>query len=148
MAAETVGGSDPALRAGAAVVSGGGEPCPATGLWSACAAFERLDRAGLAPRRDSTTATEPPLTASGILLRIGRSELELYVYPDIAARERDEATLERDKYLAGDKPVGMTSQPTLIHSANLLVILHSRNDHQRERVFDAITAGPPQPAKP
>lgn len=122
--------------------------CPATGLWSQCAVFERLDRAGLAPQRDSAAPTEPPLTAPGARLRIGRSELELYVYPDIAAREREEATLQRDTYLAGDAPIGMQSQPTLIRSANLLVILHSRNDHQRERVFDAITAGPPQPAKP
>jgi hypothetical protein len=32
----------------------------------------------------------------------------------------------------------------LIRNANLLAILHSRNDHQRERVSDALTAGPPQ----
>jgi hypothetical protein len=148
MAAETLGALDPAPRAAAAGERVTTAPCPATGLWSACAVFERLDRAGLAPRRDSTAATEPPLTRSGTLLRIGRSELELYVYPDVAAREREEATLERGKYIAGDKPVGMESRPTLIPSANLLVILHSRNDHQRERVFDAITAGPPQPAQP
>lgn len=109
---------------------------------------ERLERAGLAPRVDSSRATEPPLTPAGTLVRIGASELELYIYPDAPSREREEAKLDRSKYLDYTAPVSMRPQPTLIHSANLIAILHSRNDHQRERVADAITAGPPQPPKP
>jgi hypothetical protein len=132
----------------AALSPGGNASCPATGLWSVCAVTERIERAGLAPRVDSLGATEPPLTPRGTLLKIGRSELELYVYTDVAAREREQRTLDREKYLAAESPVGIKSQPTLIHSANLIAILHSRNDHQRERVSDAISAGPPQPAKP
>jgi hypothetical protein len=38
----------------------------------------------------------------------------------------------------------MRAEPTLIASENLLAILRSRSDHQRERVSDALTAGPPQ----
>lgn len=109
---------------------------------------ERLDRAGLAPRIDSASVSESPLTPRGTLLRVGNSELELYVYPDTPARERDQAKLDRGRYLASDAPISMRVQPTLIHSANLIAILHSRNDHQRERVADAITAGPPQPTSP
>jgi len=119
--------------------------CPATGKWSDCAVFERLDRAGLAPRRDSVPATEPPLTISGTTLRVGTSELEIYVYPDAASRARDEARLDRAKYVDYAAPLSMQAQPTLIRSENLIAILHSRNDHQRERVSDALTAGPPQP---
>lgn len=122
--------------------------CPATGSWSPCAVLERLDRAGLAPRADSMAVTEPPLTRRGILVRIANSELELYLYPDVASRERELRLLDRARYVAFDAPVTMQSQPTLIYSANLIVILHSRNDHQRERVADAITAGPPQPPRP
>jgi hypothetical protein len=121
-------------------------PCPPTGKWSECAVVERLDRAGLAPRLDSAAATESPLGPKGTLLRVGNSELELYIYPDVAARERDQAKLDRRKYLGHDAPISIRVQPTLIPSDNLLAILHSRNDHQRERVADAITAGPPQPA--
>ena len=124
------------------------EACPATGLWSACAILERLDRAGLAPRADTAAATEPPLAQHGALVRLGRSELELYVYPDAASREQDQRKLDRKKYLLSDAPSGMEAQPTIISSANLIAILHSRNDHQRERVSDAIAAGPPQPLKP
>jgi hypothetical protein len=122
--------------------------CPATGQWAECSIFERLDRAGLAPRKDSAGAAEAPLTPKGLLLRVGNSELELYIYPDIPAREREEGRLDRTKYLEYPAPVGMTPLPTLIRSANLIAVLHSRNEHQRERVTDAITAGPPQPSRP
>lgn len=122
--------------------------CPATGNWAECSVFERLDRAGLAPRRDSAGATEPPLSLKGFLIRIGNSELELYVYSDAGAREREEAKLDRTKYLEYPAPLTMRTQPTLIRSANLIAVLHSRNEHQRERVTDAITAGPPQPTQP
>lgn len=80
-----------------------------------------------------------------MLLRVGASELEIYIYPDVAAREREQGKLDRAKYVGYAAPLSMRPQPTLIHSANLIAILHSRNDHQRERVADAITAGPPQP---
>lgn len=110
--------------------------------------IERLERAGLAPRVDAAASTEDPLTQRGTLIRVGRAELEIYVYADPAARERDQARLDARKYLAGDAPIGAVTQPTLIHSANLIAVLHSRNEHQRERVFDAIMAGPPQPPTP
>jgi hypothetical protein len=119
--------------------------CPATGKWSECAVLERLDRAGLAPRRDSAAVTELPLTVRGILLHVGASELELYFYPDVKSREGEEAKLDRTKYVDYAAPLTIHKEPTLIHSANLIAILHSPNDHQRERVADAITAGPPQP---
>ena len=123
-------------------------PCPATGLWAECSVFERLDRAGLAPRRDSAPASEPPMTTRGELLRFGRGELEVYVFADAATREREEARLDRDKDVLPSASLGMRPLPTLITSSNLLAILHSRNEHLRERVADALTAGPPQPAQP
>jgi len=93
---------------------------------------------------------EPPLTATGSRLLVGGgpSELELYVYLDEASRQRDQARLNRANYVDYAAPMPMRPLPTLIPSVNLIVILHSRNDHQRERVADAITAGPPQPPRP
>jgi len=100
---------------------------------------------GLAPVRDSQPVTEPPLSFPGILLHVGRGDLELYIYESATARERDQARLDRNKYLVYPAPLQMQPVPTLITSANLIAILHTRNDHLRERVSDAITAGPPQP---
>lgn len=117
--------------------------CPATGLWTRCAVVERLDRAGLAPQVDSAAVQEPGLGVPGFLVRLGRGELEVYLYPDVASRERAQAALDRAKYLEYQNPVSMAEQPTLIVSGNAIAVLHSRNDHQRERVGDAITAGAP-----
>ena len=121
-----------------------GAPCPATGVWAPCNVFDRLDRAGLAPRHDTTTVALPPLSPRGSQLLVGNAKLQLYVYPDVRTREREQGLLDKTKYVSFDAPT-MQSQPTLIHNANLIAILFSRNDHLRERVSDAITAGPPQP---
>ena len=136
------------VAAGSVAAAPGKPACPPTGLWSACAITERLERAGLVPRADSAPVNEPPLTARGTTLVLGNAQLELYVYPDVRARERDAARLEPSRYLEYAAPVSMQQLPTLIQSANLIAILHSRNDHQRERVGDALTAGPPQPSRP
>jgi hypothetical protein len=131
-------GSTGAARAGATPV------CPATGAWQLCNIIERLDRAGLAPRQEPGGVVEAPLSASGVAILLGRSELRVFLYADRVARERDQAKLDSTKYVAASEPLSMQAEPTLITSENLLAILRSRSDHQRERVFDALTAGPPQ----
>jgi hypothetical protein len=118
--------------------------CPATGAWQLCTVVERLERAGLAPRQDPDPVREGPLSASGVAIMLGRSELRVFLYADRAARERDQARLDSTRYAAATEPLSMRAEPTLIASENLLAILRSRNDHQRERVSDALTAGPPQ----
>ena len=110
--------------------------------------MERLDRSGLAPRVDSTPADEAPLTAPGILIHLGSSEVELYLYPDQDARERAQRALDRTRYVAYDAGQSIRAEPTLITSVNMIAILHSTSSKQRERVSDAITAGPPQPTRP
>lgn len=120
--------------------------CQANGRWSECAVFQALDRAGLAPRHDSASGaiTLPPLAQSGTRLLLGGSELDVFVYADAGARERDEGRLDRSKFIeASDEPT-LRGEATLIRNVNLLAVLRSRNDHQRERVSDALSAGPPQ----
>ena len=39
----------------------------------------------------------------------------------------------------------MLSRATVIQNDNLLALLYSKNEQQRERVSDALMAGPPQP---
>jgi hypothetical protein len=131
-------GASGAARAGAKPL------CPATGAWQLCSVVERLDRAGLAPRQDLRPVREAPLSAPGVPILLGKSELRIFLYADRVARERDQARLDSTKYVAASKPLSMQAEPTLIASENLLAILRSRNDHQRERVSDALTAGPPQ----
>ena len=118
--------------------------CPPTGRWTRCGIVDRLDRAGLAPQEDSTTvATEPPLEAKGFVVRLSRAEAEVYLYEDASARRGDQRRIEKARYLEYGEAGSMQTLPTLIANSNAIVVLHSRNDHQRERVGDAITAGPP-----
>ena len=128
-------------------VSAVGPVCPPTGLWKSCSIFERLDRSGLAPIRDSAGVVNQSLSPRGERLKIGRGELELYIYESASAREAEQARLDASKYVVYPAPLPMQPVPTLVTSANLIAILHTRNDHLRERVSDAITAGPPQPPK-
>jgi hypothetical protein len=130
--------------AGAARERASAPACPATGAWQLCSVVERLDRAGLAPRQQEGGVREEPLSPTGVAILLGRSELRVFVYGDRAARERDQAKLDAAKYVTAAQPVSMRAEPTLITSENLLAILRSRSDHQRERVSDALTAGPPQ----
>ncbi len=151
--AMSCGGGDGQKGAAPAAASGTGAgagkpPCPHTGLWSPCVVTERLASAGLAPRDTSPGADAPALAVRPLALMLNRAELDLYIYADKGARERDMVHLDSTSYVSADAALSMKQEPTLIASANLLAILHSRNDHQRERVNDALTAGPPQPARP
>lgn len=122
--------------------------CPRTGRWARCHLIKRLELAGLAADTSHEGVTEPPLTVDGTELRVRNATMELYFYPDRAARERDQARLDRSRYLEADQPPEPRHKPTLVTSENLLVVLDTRNQRQRERITLAITAGPPQPPVP
>lgn len=124
--------------------------CPATGQWAECSVLYRLERAGLAPHADSTaTPAEKALTGRPLLLKIGlTASLELYFYPDSTARVADAKKLDRTQFVVPGAQQTIKRERTLIENANLIGLLTSINDHQRERVADALTAGPPQASKP
>ncbi|HMC54222.1 MAG TPA: hypothetical protein VKH19_03550 [Gemmatimonadaceae bacterium] len=107
--------------------------------------MERLDRSGLAPRADPASVTVAPFAVAARKVHVGASDMDVMIYANVATRERDERMLDRSLYVEYDAPLGMKPLPTIIRSANLIAVLHTRNDHLRERVSDAITAGPPQP---
>lgn len=77
-------------------------------------------------------------------MRVGSAELLLFLYPDSVTRIADEAGLDAERYVDPSQSPTMRNEATLIRSDNLLAILRSRNETQRERIALAITAGPPQ----
>lgn len=124
--------------------------CPADGRWHPCSVQARLEQAGLAPRLagdTSDTVSERRLTVRGTAFTVGRGELVLFFYPDRAARERDQARLDASDYVVWPRDPTSRGQRTLIVSENLLALLESSSSRQRERIRNAITAGPPQPAQ-
>lgn len=135
-------------RAESPAATTGGSTCPATGYWAKCSVLYRLERAGLAPHVDSTaTPEEKSLSGSSFIVKIGSvARLEVFLYADSAARAADEKKLDKSKLVSATAPQTILRERTLIENANLVGLLSSINDHQRERVSDALTAGPPQPA--
>ena len=124
--------------------------CPQTGTWAECSVVYRLERAGLAPKIDSTAKpAEQALGGTPLMLKIGLSaRLEVHLFPDSAARLSASSKLDRRDFVSGTSPQTIRRERTLIESANLLGLLTSINAHQRERVSDALVAGPPQPEQP
>ena len=107
----------------------------------------RLERSGLAPRLDSAAKPERvSLRGEAFVVKIGRlALLDVFLYRDSAARIADEQVLDRSEFVAPGVPQTIRRERTLIETANLVALLTSLNDHQRERVSDALTAGAPQP---
>ena len=132
----------------------GDSACPQNGLWAQCSVLYRLERAGLAPRLDSTGKVEEKSigrgagegAATSFVVNIGlRARLEVFLYGDSAARIADETHLDRKQFVNGTQEQTILRERTLVENANLVGLLTSINAHQRERVSDALTAGPPQP---
>ena len=134
--------------AAVAAASPGDTSCPATGYWAKCSVLYRLERAGLAPHLDSpVTPEEKSLSGNSFVVKIGSiARLEVFLYADSAARIADEKKLDKSKLVSATAPQTIERERTLIENANLVGLLTSINDHQRERVSDALTAGPPQPS--
>jgi hypothetical protein len=124
--------------------------CPSTGAWAECSVIYRLERAGLAPKVDSTAnPQDAALGGTPLMLKIGLSaRLELHLYPDSASRRTAAAKLDRTDLVSGTATQTIKRERTLIESANLIGLLTSINAHQRERVSDALVAGPPQAEQP
>lgn len=133
-----------AAAAASAVASAApAEPCPATGHWQPCAVKKRLEMTGLAPR-DSAIADTVKLGPKPTVYVAGGSAIAVYLFPDSASRRRAAATLDTTKFIAPDAALTMRHEATAIQNDNLLAILYTQRDQQRERVSDALMGGPPQ----
>lgn len=130
----------------ATATPGAGPMCQRSGHWSECTVRIRLDQSGLAPQSGADKLGDlPQLAPKPITLTIGNAAVAYYLYPDTASRRAAAATLDKTRFIPQTQPVSMKNETTLIENDNVLLLLFSKNEHQRERVADAITAGPPQP---
>lgn len=119
------------------------EPCPATGHWQPCAVKKRLEMTGLAPR-DSVISDTVRLGPTPTVYVAGGSAIAVYIFPDSTSRHNAAATLDSTKFIAAEAALTMRHEATTIQNDNLLAILYTQRDQQRERVSDALMGGPPQ----
>lgn len=141
------GVSDTLVSQQTATAAGGGAPtCQRTGHWSECTVRIRLEQSGLAPQSGTDKLGDlPTLDVKPVTLTLGSAGVAFYLYTDTVSRRAAALSLDTARYIAQTRPLSMKSETTLIQNDNVLVLLFSKNEHQRERVSDAITAGPPQP---
>jgi hypothetical protein len=119
------------------------EPCPPTNHWQQCSVKKRLEMTGLAPR-DSVIADTVKLGVTPTVYVAGGSALAVYLFPDSSARRRAAGSLDTTKFRAPDASLTMRHEVTAIQNDNLLALLYTLRDQQRERVSDALMAGAPQ----
>jgi hypothetical protein len=123
----------------------GDTSCPATGLWSMCSVYKSIERAGLNAHRDlAKEVHEEPLTVAGTELPVARGEILVFLYADSGSRARDEAKLDKAAFIRPVDQPGIKRERTIVHSANLLVLVNVLNSLGRERIMNALMAGPPQ----
>jgi hypothetical protein len=98
-------------------------------LWNKAEVVRRLEEAGLVVTDSGKTVHNAALKLEGEELGVSGGQLEIYVYPDDAARERGGAGLDTTT-----KGLPSIYNPKYIISGNLIAILHTPKDRLAERV--------------
>lgn len=104
-------------------------------LWNKAEVVRRLEEAGLVVTDSGKKVRNPGLKTEGEELGVSGGQLEIYVYPDDASRERDAAGLDTTR-----KGLPSIYDPKYIISGNLIAILHTPKDRLAERVRLVLTS--------
>jgi hypothetical protein len=98
-------------------------------LWNKAEVVRRLEEAGLVVTDSGKKARNPSLQLEGDELEVCGGQLEIYIYPDDATREKGGAGLDTTT-----KGLPSIYNPKYIISGNLIAILHTPKDRLAERV--------------
>jgi hypothetical protein len=104
-------------------------------VWNKAEVVRRLEEAGLVVTDSGKKVRNPALKAEGEELGVSGGQLEIYVYPDDAARESDAAGLDTTR-----KGLPSIYDPKYIISGNMIAILHTPKDRLAERVKLVLTS--------
>jgi hypothetical protein len=121
--------------------------CPRTGLWALCSVERRLGQSGFVVRRINGQAPRRPgFSVQPAAYTLGRSRLEVFIYPSESAVAADVAKLDT----ATAAPRGAQNPwpfftPTFVRSGNLVAVFLTESETQAERLTLALAAGAPQP---
>jgi hypothetical protein len=120
-------------------------PCPATGQWAECSVEQRMKRAGLVARRiEGSSAPRAAFSVRPAAYALGRdSRLEIFLYPSRAALARDIEKMDTIKVAPRGGAEAWSTPPVLIRSVNLAAVLLTHDAREADRLYLALTAGPP-----
>jgi len=107
---------------------------------------KRLVQAGFVVNRgDNPGPARPGFSVRPALYTLGKSRLEVFVYPTESAASADVARLDTLVAAPRGSRNAWNVPPTFVRSANLLAVYLTENATQAERLMLALTAGAPQP---
>jgi len=118
-------------------------------MWALCSVETRLVQSGFVVRRleSETPRRRAGFSVMPVLYTLGRTRLEVFIYPSQSAVSADVAKL--DTVFASPRgsrtPWGVGIIPTFVRSGNLAAVFLTDNPTQAERLTLALTAGAPQP---
>jgi hypothetical protein len=118
------------------------ESASAQTQWDLAAVEATLQAAGTHPVYAAEPVRQPFMRVPGTLFSLGASEIQIYVYPDEAARLHDTHALDPHLVAPPHMMITWRMPPTLIVSGNLAAILLTRDAALRDRVHHAL-AHPP-----
>ena len=118
--------------------------CPATGRWALCSVEKRLRRAGfVVTKLESEEPVRPGFSVKPDVYKLGRGRLEVFLYEDAAAMEKDIADLDTLSVSPRGTPPAWPSQAALVRNGNVAAVYMGQDPRQAERLILAITAGAP-----
>ena len=117
--------------------------CPMSGLWRRCSVVKRLESAGLGPVLLADSVSQPSLAISGAAYRVGRAELQVFLFADSAGAARQAAAVDAEDARTAQVR-GILRPPLVVQSQNLVALVFDNNDRLRERVQLALAAGLPR----
>jgi hypothetical protein len=135
----------PAGRPAPIPAPGDSTACPEDGRWRLCSVVDRLEDAGLVPKKQEEPVKHEFFSVPGTAFKVARGDLEVFIYDDVAAVARDVAALDTVRVAPTGELGPWRTRPAFIRSANLIAVYVSMSETQIERVQLALGAGPPQP---
>ncbi|HEX5577488.1 MAG TPA: hypothetical protein VFX40_03880 [Gemmatimonadaceae bacterium] len=122
----------------------GPDECPATGQWALCSVEKRLKRSGFVARKvEGESPDRAGFTVKPTVYTLGSGRLEVFLYENAAAMEKDIAALDTLTVSPPGTAPAWPSQAGLVRSGNLAAVYMGQSARQAERLTLAITAGAP-----
>ena len=123
-------------------VNGVSGACLLAALWSPCLLRKALENAGLAPQEEDSVHY-PFLKTGGRRWRLGRAELQTFIYPSAEVLQADLAAIDTvtGQPKSGRDRVEWSRPPATIVSRNLLAFLLGGTERHDERIRNALEAG-------
>lgn len=121
--------------------------CPRTGQWALCSVEKRLAQSGFVVSKVSGEAPRRSgFSVMPAVYKLGRSRLEVFVYPSESALAADVAKIDTVSAAPRGAPNPWPFfSPTFVRSGNLAAVFLTDNGTQAERLINALAAGAPQP---